>query len=260
MVDVIHSFEMERHHLLEVCRSLSSEEFAVASDCSGWRVQDVIAHLASTATCLTAPWHMRFARGAEATNDKLVDLRRSWTPGQVVAEYERSTGRLLRLLKALQRRPLSRVPVYVPEFGSFPARMLANAAVFDTHLHLRHDILGPSGPISREVPDATSGTVAASVEWMTAILPKMCGDLSWSERPIRLELTGLASGPTTMLLAAPKGRRDPAGGLEPACSVVSAAEDFEIWATQRRPWRDYDVTLAGDFDAAARFCDHVNVI
>jgi hypothetical protein len=43
-------------------------------------------------------------------------------------------------------------------------------------------------------------------------------------------------------------------------TIRSSSRDFVIWGTQRRPWRDYDVTLEGDTELASAVADNINII
>jgi hypothetical protein len=45
-----------------------------------------------------------------------------------------------------------------------------------------------------------------------------------------------------------------------AATIRSSSRDFVIWGTQRRPWRDFDVTIEGDAVLAAAVADNINVI
>src|SRR5437870_1676756 len=97
------ALRIESEHLLTVCRTLTAEEWAAPSACAGWRVQDVVAHLASLAHGSVNPLAMRPARDAEAMNEKLVAIRRNWSPEQVLTEYETWVGCQTRAFDLLQR-------------------------------------------------------------------------------------------------------------------------------------------------------------
>jgi hypothetical protein len=43
-------------------------------------------------------------------------------------------------------------------------------------------------------------------------------------------------------------------------TITAVAEDFPVWSTQRRSWRDYDVAIDGDPEYGARFLDAMNII
>lgn len=252
----------QRDQLLAVCRTLTPDEWAAPSDCAGWRVQDVVAHIASLAHGFVAPWVLRPARGAEAINDRLVEIRRNWGPQQVLAEYETWVDRQLAVLSALQRPVLGSIPIPLPSLGIHPLRMLGNAGAFDTHLHVRHDILAPAGPIDRSVPPTSAATMQVILEWMLAGLPQMNREnLSWVSDPIAVELTGPGGG--TWSVSRGRGRtlsvtRDDECAAD--TRIVGSGLDFEVWSTRRRDWRDFDVSLVGNTDAASRFCDSLDII
>jgi hypothetical protein len=53
----------------------------------------------------------------ERTNDVLVDLRRDWPPSRVIAEYERWSQVMLRLMGPVSRTPVARAPLQLAELG-----------------------------------------------------------------------------------------------------------------------------------------------
>jgi hypothetical protein len=205
---------------------------------------------------------LRPALDAEVMNEKLVEIRRDWTPARVLAEYETWVDRQITALGLLQRPLIGSVPIVLPGLGTHPLRLLVNAGVFDVHLHLRNDILGPAGPVYRPIPETPASTMSVVLEWMLAGMPQMCREtLYWVTQPIALELTGPGGG--TWSIAPGNGttltvfRDDDA----PAHTrIVTSALDFEAWSTKRRRWQDYDVVLSGDTDVAARFCESLNIV
>lgn len=99
------------------------------------------------------------SRQIERTNDDLVDERRSWTPAQTLAEYERWSGRGMRVLGLVSRTPLAGLRVPIGELGRFPIAQMVGAMVFDTHCHLRYDIapvLGRQAPATDDKQDRAS--------------------------------------------------------------------------------------------------------
>lgn len=259
---VVTALRSEGEELLALCRTLTAEEWAAPSACAGWRVQDVVAHIASHAHGSINPLAMRPARDAESMNEKLVALRRGWSSEQVLAEYETWAGRRLRAVDLLQRSAAGAVRVPMPGLGTHPVRMLGNAFVFDVHLHLRSDILAPNGPIVRPIPETPATTMAVILEWMLAGLPQMCREnLSWVTEPLALELTGPGGGTFSI---APGRRRTLTVTRDDDSTaktrITTRAIDFEVWSTTRRDWRDYEVTFAGDIAAATRFCDSLDIV
>ncbi len=238
----------ERENVLAICRTLTDIEWQTASDCTGWRVQDVIAHLGSLAHAFVRPGQLRPATTAERINDRMVDVRRGWSPDAVLAEYEQWSAPQLTMLTHLQRPVVRSVPVPLPGLGVYRAHLLANATLFDLYLHLRHDI-GAALP-RLVVEPAPAATMAAILEWVLGGVPQMCkADLDWLDVSVELALTGPGG---TLRMVGPDTR--------PAARITATAADFVVWSTRRRPWRDYDVTITGNTDIGQRLCDSLNVI
>jgi len=106
-------------------------------------VKDVVAHIGSGCHALFTPASLALlrSRNIEETNDSMVAARREWTPRQVLAEFERWSGRVAALSGIVGQTPLSRVRVRLAELGRFRlGLLLTGAMVFDQHTHLRFDI------------------------------------------------------------------------------------------------------------------------
>ncbi len=73
-----------------MARSLSPDEWAMPSDCAGWRVQDVIAHMANVCRTVVDPSTLPpgVPGDLEATQAAQAEAHRDWTPEQVLADYE----------------------------------------------------------------------------------------------------------------------------------------------------------------------------
>jgi uncharacterized protein (TIGR03083 family) len=255
----------EREEVLRVLRSLSAEEWAAPSACSGWTVHDVAAHLATTFHGVVTSYIVKAlrSRDIERTNDDVVAERRDWPHEQVLDEYETWSRRILRVFATIQVPPLSRVPFPIADLGRYPLGIMADALVFDHHCHLRLDVLAPRGPVERPAPPAGEGHMRAVVAWMVTGLPQMSGDgLAWLDRPVALTLTGAAGG-TWVVSPGPRGRAVVTAanghGASAGAVVSSTTADFPLWATRRQPWREARVDVSGDEQLAARFLDSVRV-
>jgi uncharacterized protein (TIGR03083 family) len=234
------------------------------SACDGWRVIDVVAHLAALATEAVDPPEPdpSWPKVRERYHDLRVDERRGWSHEQVVDEWQRSTPRQLESVEAGQKPAVADDPVEVTGLGTYPRHLLANTMAFNVFCHLRNDLLAPAGPLPFALPDPTDADVAPAVAFMLAGVPQMQGpELTAAvDEPLVLELTGPGATTVTVLPAA----RD--GGLlvvEPGAGgstrIRSTALDFIRWGTTREPWRE-SCEIAGDADAAARFLDRLNIV
>jgi hypothetical protein len=150
------------------------------------------------------------------------------------------------------------------DLGTHPMAMLSNTMLFDNYCHLRNDILKPNGPIDRPSPPRDEMRVRPTVEWMLAGMPWMSADALRDvvDRPLRLVLTGPGGGTWTITRGddSTEGRvrvtEDATG--DAAATIASSANDFVVWGTGRRPWRDY-TEITGDDAYAAAVLDAVKI-
>jgi len=261
-LDRMAAVRKEQGELVAFCRTLSPEEWSAPSRCEGWSLQDVLAHMAAIAHGVLTPWMVKFmtAKNLERNNDADVETRRGWPAQQVLAEYEKWSGRMAKVLALGQRPPLSKAPFKVGELGVYPMALVASAAVFDTHLHLRYD-MAPA--VGRELPPAGPETVAVVNEWVLQGIPKMCKEaISFMDRPVTITLDGPGGG-SWAVVPRPGGATaqiQPAPVDGSVATITSNPAEFAIWTTRRRPWREADVKIDGDEAYATRFLDAVRVI
>lgn len=250
----------ERLEVVRFCSDLSPEEWSAPSNATGWRVQDVVAHLGSGCHSLFTPSavSMLFSKDIERTNDTMVAARRSWEPKLVLDEYARWSARVARLSSVASSTPLARIRLPLAELGSFPLDLLLGAAmVFDQHTHLRFDI---APAIGRAAPPTDANRMAVVLEWMLAVLSNQLRHtpLDWMDRPVSLTLTGPGGGGWSI---AADGTITP--GLSedaPGAEIVASAEQFPEWATRRAPWQDRSIAIGGNREYGERFLDAVNVV
>jgi uncharacterized protein (TIGR03083 family) len=261
-LDRIAAVRKERDDVVEFCRSLTPAEWATPSTCEGWSIQDVLAHMAGIAHGVFTPWMVKFmtTKSIERNNDADVETRRSWEPAKVLAEYEKWSSRMVKLLALGQRPPLAKAPFKVGELGVYPMAQVASASVFDTHLHLHYDMAPALG---RTLPTPAPGTIAVINEWVLEGIPKMCREaLSFMDRPVTITLEGPGGG-SWGLVPSPGGkaaRVQPAPVTGSAAQITAAASEFALWTTHRKPWREQDVKLDGDEAYATRILDAVRVV
>jgi uncharacterized protein (TIGR03083 family) len=244
--------------VIRFCRDLGEDEWGRASAAQGWRIKDVIAHLAASCHAIFTPASVTllFSKNIERTNDFYVDQRRDWGPDRVLAEFERWSRRLAALSGALSRTPARNLRLPLGELGKFPAEvLLGSAVVFDQHTHLRYD-LAPA--LDRPTPRIDEERTAVVLEWMLAVLSNQLGKAGppWLDRSISLTLTGPGGG---SWVVASDGRIE-RGAPDGAVAIVGQAEDFPGWGTGRTPWREADIKLTGDEDYGVRFLDALNIV
>ena len=257
----------ERNIVLDLMASLNPDEWAMPSDCAGWRVQDVLCHMASVYHSVADPSTMPAVPDtggdAERSAEAVVQARRDWTAKQVIDEYDEWSTKAIAGLNAMQDEPMASTVVPLGNLGSHPLHLLANALVFDHYCHLRHDLLQPDGGLFRPPLDSSDLQLAPTMAWMLGGLPQMCADaLRIVDRPVVLQFDGAGGGSWTLQPVGPEGLTAVSEGGAPdaAATARSTAHAFVQWGTKRRDWRDRGVIVSGDTEYGARVLDAINVI
>ena len=257
------ALKAERDEVLGVARTLTPDEWARPSDCAGWRVQDVVNHMANVYRNFVDPASLppRVPGKTEATQDAAVDACKAWTSERVLADYEEMSEKGIAALTDIVRGPTADRVIPLDDLGSHPLHRLADALAFDHFCHLRNDILRPNGPIERPSPPVDDLRVGAAVEWLIPGIPQMSPPALTKEldRPVALRLTGHGGGEWTMRPGSNQVDIREGTSDDVAASVTSPATEFIIWATRRRPWRERDVSVEGDRDLAVRVLDAIHV-
>jgi len=163
------------------------------------------------------------------------------------------------VLAAMQEEPLAGQSLTLNDLGTYPMATLADAFAFDLYCHLRVDLLAPTGPVRRRVPEADADRLAPGIGWMLTGLPQMCPPVAVVlDRPLGLRLTGPGGGDHT--LAPGPDRPVVTDGITDVAAVVtSPAHEFVLWGTKRADWRS-STTIEGDRDYAAAVLDAINIV
>jgi uncharacterized protein (TIGR03083 family) len=260
-LDRVGALKAERTALLGFLHDLTPADWATPSRCEGWTVKDVVSHMGAASHGFFTPWVVGLiaSKDVEAHNDADAARRQAWEPAKVLKEYETWSRRAGVAHAALQKPGLRSLPIKLAEVGTYPARLLTSAIVFDTHLHLRHDM---ATAVGRPVEPSDPNRLAVTLEWMFAGLSPMTGDaLAWLDTPVEVHLTG-AGGGTWTITPGRDGRVGVAEGITSpqALTIEGEAAAFPTWATRRVPWREADLILKGDEDVATRFLDDLRII
>lgn len=261
----------ESARVVTLARSLSDEEWAVPSDCEGWRVQDVVAHLANTFRMAVDPGTLptQVAGDIEATQAVHVDAHRDWTPAEVLADYEDMAVKGLALLATFQSPKLAELTFPMDNAGDYPLHFVPDLLTFDHFCHRTNDILKPVGPVDRPVSAAAVDAddelaVSVTVEWMMVGTPQMGGATlaAATTDPLGLAFTGPGGGEWTIL---PPADGEPVVRVVPGlaegrrATATGAARDLVLWGTWRRPWKELGVTVEGDEACAAPVLDAIHI-
>lgn len=85
----------ERARLADLLEGLDPEQWATESLCSGWSVEQVVAHISAAANTGTLAWLLSMARArldAGRHNDRLLARYRGSTPAETLEKYRDSIG------------------------------------------------------------------------------------------------------------------------------------------------------------------------
>src|SRR4051794_19257627 len=258
LVSVARSIE----EVKQVITTLSQEEWARPSGCADWSVRELVAHMSSNykeTVEPSPPPPEPLDLPAERLMDLLVGLRDGWSNEQIRDEYLQYCDRALATLTELQNEPLASTVIPLADLGNYPMHLLADAYAFDHYCHLRVDLLGPRGPIVRELPPADDALIAPAVGWMITGIPQMQPGLEQSVTGrVRLVLTGAGGGEWDIQR---DGDSIVVGSLEddPDVTVTSDAHAFVLWGTARISWREA-CTVDDNSDVAATFLDALNIV
>lgn len=259
--DGLAALRAERDEVLTLGAGLLAEEWAAPSDCVGWRVQDVVTHLANTCRAVADPGSLPpgVPGDLEATQWLQTEAHRAWTPEQVVADYAQISDRAISILEGFQGPPTVDTLIPIEDAGTYPLHLVADALAFDHFCHLRNDILAPNGPIARPSPPADELRVGAAIGWLMAGLPQMSPALARVlSEPMGLRLSGAGGGDWTLTLS-DAGDVQVQAGCTSEPWARSPATEFIVWGTGRRPWRRQSVELVGDRDYGASVLDAIHL-
>ncbi|MFM8530327.1 MAG: maleylpyruvate isomerase N-terminal domain-containing protein [Ilumatobacteraceae bacterium] len=256
----IEALRTEQSRALDVMRSLTADEWAAPSGCTGWRVQDVFCHMASVFHSIADPSTIEggSSEDVEQNAEVPVQARKSWSAAQVIAEYEEWSEKGIGALAFMNTPEMRDTVIPLANLGQHPMHILANAIVFDHYCHLRHDV-GAAVARAAELPH-DDNALSATVEWMLAGVPQMCASaLATAPRTtVNLVLEGPGGGTWTIAPGSPLWTVTE-GGASGAATVVSTAHDFVSWGTKRADWRRTSRIENGSVDAEA-VVDAINVI
>lgn len=259
--DRVCAFRTEREAVLAYCRDLTLEEWAAPSLAQGWSNQDVIAHLGAGIKALLTPEAIKLMRSKqiERSNDVAVATRRGKSAAEVLDDYQMWSKRAATALSAFSAPVIGDLRLPVGDLGWHRLRMFPAMFVFDWHTHLRHDI---APVLDRPVPETDDQRMTAINDWLLALLEHTGRkSMTWLSEPVALTLDGPGGGTWRIEACGPKpltiGPGEAAGA---AVHIIGRSLEFPVWSTTRRPWRDCDVTVAGDADLGVRFLDALNLV
>jgi uncharacterized protein (TIGR03083 family) len=151
--------------MVDLLSALNPEHWTVASRCSGWSIQDVVAHLIGTnrywalsirSGLAGSPTRLLAEFDPVATPPMMVEPMRSLTPDAVLDDFRESVEDLAAALDGVDDASWSTL-AEVPA-GHVALRVLALHALWDAWVHER-DIMLPLGRLPVEEMDEVTGSL-----------------------------------------------------------------------------------------------------
>jgi uncharacterized protein (TIGR03083 family) len=246
----LEGLQAERDALLATLGELSVDEWNAASGAPGWRVRDLVAHIAATHHGVVDPAVLPGKGG----NEERVRERQAWSIEQVVDEFATYTEQSQTRFAAAQHS--DRV-MTMGAFGTHPASSLADLYLFDMYGHSRADLFGP---LARAEPPRDEARLQPTIAWMMAALAPMCGEALHPQldAPLTITLSGPGSG--TWCVARDNGAVVVRAGDAPdrVATIRSSDHEFVVWGSQRRSWREL-ASVDGDVERVAPALDAIRV-
>jgi uncharacterized protein (TIGR03083 family) len=223
--------------LVEIGARLTEEQWQAPSGCQGWRVQDVVTHLANLFWILVDPAKLPSSDGVptEQAQEAAVQARKGMSGARALADYKEAAGPALERLAQIET--LDRA-VPLGDLGTYPAALLPAAYSFDHYTHIRADLFGPRGPLRGTPPPSHRERLVPVLDWIEAALPQQ-NEAAAQACSLQLEVTGAGARSISF------------GSGEPTATVRSGASSFVRWVTQRGSWAELGVQATGESVALA---------
>jgi uncharacterized protein (TIGR03083 family) len=223
--------------LLDITAGLTEEEWQAASGCQGWRVQDVVTHLANLFWLLVDPAKLPLFAGVptEQYQEAAVQARRDRSGAAVLADYKEAAGPALEQLAQLENLDMA---IPLGDLGTYPAALLPAAYSFDHYTHIRADLFEPRGSLVGTPPPSDAQRLAPVLDWIEAALPQQNPAVA-AACTLELEVTGAGARSISF------------GSGRPAAIIRSDGPALVRWVTRRGGWAESGVQAAGDDEALA---------
>jgi uncharacterized protein (TIGR03083 family) len=223
--------------LLAIGADLTDEQWQAPSGCEGWRVQDVVTHLANLFWLLSDPAKLPGLAGlpTEQAQEMAVQARRGMSGPEALADYGQARGPAL-----VKLAELAALDIEVPlgDLGSYPAALLPTAYSFDHYTHIRADLFGPRGPLTVTPLPSGSRRIEPVLDWIEAALPQQNPAAATASR-LEIKVTGIGA------------RSIAFGSGQPSATISGDALPIVRWVTQRGSFEQLGVQAVGDEEALA---------
>lgn len=236
--------------LLALLPGLSEADWDLPTDCPGWSVHDVVAHLAALEHELATGQAPAVGSGDGQTlsgdyTQAGVDARRERTPVQLIDEFAESIAIRQRVL-AHPPPDLDALPERRPGGVAWSWRVLLRNRAIDVWVHeqdIRRATRNPGG--------FDSPAALLTIRTFLAAMPYVFARRAGAEPGQRLLL--VVDGQEFGVQVCPDGRGHPAIVAAPEVTIRMGAEAFTILAAGRRAPEDVALSLDGDGELARRF-------
>jgi uncharacterized protein (TIGR03083 family) len=223
--------------LLDIGAALTEEQWQAPSGCDGWRVQDVVTHLANLFWILADPARLPPSDGVptEQAQEAAVQARKTMSGAAALSDYKEAAGPALERLTQIETLDME---VPLGDLGTYPAALLPTAYSFDHYTHIRADLFEPRGPLRGTPPPSDPERLVPVLDWIEVALPQQ-NQAAAQSCSLELEVTGAGA------------RLISFGSGQPTATVRSDAPSFVRWVTQRGNWAELGVHAWGDAAALA---------
>jgi uncharacterized protein (TIGR03083 family) len=237
MLEAIEGVSADRAALLDIGERLSDDQWQAPSGCPGWRVQDVVTHMANLFWLLVDPARLPDLGGlpTEEAQQAAVQARRDLSGPAALADYAEVSKPALDKLAELAALDLD---LPLGDLGTYPAAVLPTAYSFDHYTHIRADLFGPRGPLTGAPPPSDELRLRPALDWVEAALPQQNLAIAAS-CALEIQVTGAGA------------RSIRFGSGQAAATIRSDGLDLIRWITQRGSWEELGVEVAGDEAALA---------
>jgi uncharacterized protein (TIGR03083 family) len=237
MSAALETVRADRAALLDIGARLTEEEWQAPSGCAGWRVQDVVTHLANLFWLLVDPAKLPPFEGVptEQAQEAAVRARRDFSGAAALADYKEAAGPGLEQLAQIETLDMV---MPLGDLGTYPAAVAPVAYSFDHYTHIRADLFEPRGSLRGTPPPSDAQRLAPVLDWIEMALPQQNPAVA-AACTLQLEVTGAGARSISF------------GSGRPTATIQSDGPSLVRWATQRGSWADLGVKAVGDDEALA---------
>ena len=248
-----------------LCNDFTPEQWATATECPGWAVQDQISHLVGSECRLLgrpAPAHepsdtAHVRNEVGQSNEVLVDYRRQFSGAEVLAEFKEITAERLAILRGMSEEDFA---VETPNpLGSGPYTDLLAIRIYDAWVH-EQDIrraLGIPGHLSGPVAQHSYGRAQAAMPFVVG--RKVRPD---DGATVVFAITGDVGGTIALNMDGGRAHRLDAAPESPTVGLTMGLAAFNALGTGRwtaeQALADGSVSIAGDRALGERIVGEMN--